>query len=188
MVTFKGTGLVVDVETTGLSPFRDEIIEIGMVLFSFSPQNGRILHVIETYQSFRQPSCQISPYARAVHGIKDQDLNGQYPDHSKVESLIARSDFIIAHNVQFDHAFFSRLYPSSYRCKWFCSMSGIQWRKKGAGSRRLGELCAYYGITGNSSHRALFDANMTLELLSVNDSEGFTHLHELLSSEPYWDP
>lgn len=188
MVTSKGTGLIVDVETTGLSPFSDEIIEIGMILFSFSPRDGRILRIIETYQSFRQPSCRLSPYAQKVHGINHHDINGHCPDHSKVDLLIAQSEFIIAHNAQFDHAFFSRLYPSSYQYRWFCSMSGIQWRKKGTRSRRLSELCDHFGITVNSPHRALVDASMTLKLLSVIGSEGTTHLYELLNSRPYWDP
>ena len=36
---------VVDVETTGINPDRDKIIEVGICLFEYDRQNGRIYFV-----------------------------------------------------------------------------------------------------------------------------------------------
>lgn len=182
---FEKIGLVIDTETTGLNPARDEIIEIGMVLFSFSEDDGSVLKIIDTYESLRQPNCRITQQAQAIHGITDQELYGKRLDLLRVESLCVQSDLIIAHNARFDYSFFARVYPPASKTKWYCSMSGIPWRLKGAHSRSLNELCIFYGIPVRSAHRALSDALMTLDILSIKGSESVSHLFELLNGKPY---
>lgn len=184
-MSFEKMGLVIDTETTGLNPARDEIIEIGMVLFSFSERDGSVLDIIDTYESLRQPNCLITHQARAVHGITDEELYGKKLDLSKIDSLCTNSDLIISHNARFDYNFFAQIYPQASRSKWYCSMSGIPWYLKGAHSRCLSELCILYGISVRSAHRALSDAQMTLDLLSIKGSEGVYHLFELLNGKPY---
>ena len=44
--TAKKIGVIVDVETTGLDLIKDEIIELGMVLFEFS-SDGRIFRILD---------------------------------------------------------------------------------------------------------------------------------------------
>lgn len=56
-----------DVETTGLSAERDEIIEFGAVRF----KNGEI---IDTFQSFVNPKRPIPPQSTQIHGIRDSDV------------------------------------------------------------------------------------------------------------------
>lgn len=48
------TGILLDVETTGLDPQKDEII-IGMVKFDYLP-DGRIASLRDVYASFKEPS------------------------------------------------------------------------------------------------------------------------------------
>ena len=50
----------IDVETTGLSPYTNEIIELGLVLFAFNRQTGKIIEVLEEYTGLREPVCSIS--------------------------------------------------------------------------------------------------------------------------------
>jgi DNA polymerase III subunit epsilon len=49
---------VVDVETTGTNPDRDKIIELGICLFEYDPQNGRIYKVLDCWEWFEDPGGQ----------------------------------------------------------------------------------------------------------------------------------
>jgi DNA polymerase-3 subunit epsilon len=51
-------GLFLDVETTGLDPQKDKVIELAVVPFTYS-FDGRILEVPEAHQRFQEPSAPI---------------------------------------------------------------------------------------------------------------------------------
>lgn len=52
------TGILLDTETTGLDHAKDEIIELGMVKFDYTP-DGRIARVRDTFSAFNEPSAPI---------------------------------------------------------------------------------------------------------------------------------
>jgi hypothetical protein len=52
------TGILLDVETTGLVTTRDEIIELGMVKFAYLP-DGSVTRIIDVFESFNEPSSAI---------------------------------------------------------------------------------------------------------------------------------
>src|SRR5579859_3662860 len=60
-------GLFLDVETTGLDSWRDEVIELALVPFIFS-DDGKIFDVLDKFQSFQQPSEPISPKITELTG------------------------------------------------------------------------------------------------------------------------
>ncbi len=64
--------LFVDVETTGLSPEKDEIIELAMVPFTYGAE-GRIFEVSEPFQGFQEPSGPITSEITKITGI-DQSI------------------------------------------------------------------------------------------------------------------
>ncbi|MGY4431236.1 DNA polymerase III epsilon subunit-like protein [Bradyrhizobium sp. F1.13.1] len=49
------TGILLDTETTGLDQPNDEIIELGMVKFDYTP-DGRIVGIRDTFSAFNEPS------------------------------------------------------------------------------------------------------------------------------------
>jgi DNA polymerase-3 subunit epsilon len=172
-------GCVVDVETTGLGR-SDEIVEIGLVLFAFEQQSGQVSEIIEEYDGLREPTCAIHPGALCVHGLTMDYLRGMCVDAMRVEDILSRTQFLIAHNASFDRRFVVPLFPSAGTKPWYCSMSGIDWRAKGAPSKGLQNLLSWRGIEVLRAHRAVEDARATLELLSCQQENGRTYLHELV--------
>jgi DNA polymerase III epsilon subunit-like protein len=61
--------VAVDLETTGLDPMRDAIIEVGAVRF----KNGVI---IEEFQTMVHPNISIPPYITFLNNIRDEDVAG----------------------------------------------------------------------------------------------------------------
>lgn len=96
---------VLDVETTGLSPKTNRIIEIGLVKI----KDGKIT---ESFRSFFNPFCQLPTAITKLTGITDDDLYDA-PAFSdlifQINQFIGNS-IIIAHNSQFDISFLQNEY------------------------------------------------------------------------------
>lgn len=175
----------VDVETTGLSRARDEVVELAILLFAFRPTTGEIVGVVEEYSGLRDPGRPIPPGVSSVHGIRDQDVRGKRLDHRRILSLIGEAEFLVAHNASFDRAFVERLYPESGEKPWLCSMNGVPWKRLGFGSRGLQHLLRAHEISVTRAHRGADDAKASLRLLASTDREGsqyFKHIVDRYNS------
>lgn len=175
---------IVDVETTGLNPNRDEIIELSLVLFAYQPATGEVLGVVDEYTGRREPGVSISREATAVHGLTKRQLRGLQLDGPRIDNIIGRARCFIAHNATFDRGFCVRYMAQfSYR-PWHCSMRGIPWRQRGFASQGLQQLLQAHGITVDTAHRAGADTEALLHLLAHQDGLGRTYLAQVLRSQP----
>jgi DNA polymerase-3 subunit epsilon len=172
-------GLVVDVETTGLDPRRDEIIEIAMTPFSYS-LDGTVFNVGETFQGLRQPSEPITSDITAITGITNEMVAGQVIDPAEVAKFVAPASLVIAHNAAFDRRFLER-YSEVFSTKpWACSLSQIDWAAEGFEGTKLAYLAQAAGFFYDR-HRAMHDCLATVELLATRlPRSGVTGLSRLL--------
>jgi DNA polymerase-3 subunit epsilon len=131
-------GLVVDVETTGLDPQRDEIIELAMTPFNYS-LDGTVFSVGDSFQGLRQPSEPIAPEITAITGITNEMVAGQVIDPAEVAKFAAPASLIIAHNAAFDRRFLERFSDVFSTKPWACSFSQVDWAAEGSrgGEARL---------------------------------------------------
>ena len=97
-------GLFLDVETTGLDPAKDEVIELAMVPFTYA-LDGRIFEVHDAFQKFRQPDKPIPPEIAVLTGITDEMVAGQSIDFAEVSHFASGAALIIAHHAAFDRRF-----------------------------------------------------------------------------------
>ncbi len=147
-----------DLETSGLNPKIDKIIEIGAVKVI----NGEIEG---TYATFVNPGIKLSTNTTKITGITDNDL--EYAP--MIEKVIFRlSEFIgdlplLGHSVLFDYSFLKK---AAVNQKMRFEKQGVDTLRIARKylpeleSRNLGFLCHYYGIP-IKEHRALEDAKAT---------------------------
>lgn len=166
------TFVVVDLETTGLSPDDDTIIEIGAVKYV----DGKESEVFETLVNPQRP---ISNFITRLTGISDEDvaeapvLDAVFP---KLDAFIKDIPFV-GHQVNFDASFiehayrvkhndFDRWEDKLHRFKYFNSLRVdtlflsrilVPFLPK----MKLGVVAEYFGHSIENAHRATDDARAT---------------------------
>jgi DNA polymerase-3 subunit epsilon len=158
-------GLFIDVETTGLDPTRDEIIELAMVPFTYG-LDGRIFAVHEAFQKFREPGKPIPPEITALTGITDAMVAGQVIDPLEVAAFAAGASLVVAHNAAFDRRFVERLSDVFVTKPWACSMTQVDWAAEGFEGTKLAYLVMGAGFFYDR-HRAIHDCHAAIELLAT---------------------
>jgi DNA polymerase-3 subunit epsilon len=158
------SGILLDVETTGLDPLRDEIIELAMVRFDYLP-DGTITRIADMFSAFNEPSRPIPAEIVELTGITDAIVAGHRIDGDAVAAFAESAVIIIAHNAGFDRKFAERYWPLFQQKAWGCSVSEVDWRKHGFDGSRLGYLLAGAGFF-HHAHRAIDDCHALLEILA----------------------
>ena len=180
-------GLFLDVETTGLDPLNDEIIQLAMVRFTYT-LDGKICDVSEPFDQLRQPSKPIPPEITLLTGLRDAAVLGRQIDPAEVSAFSEKADLVIAHNAGFDRQFIERLFPFFAFKPWACSMSEIDWREEGVESTKLAYLATEFGFF-YERHRAVNDCLAAIEILAQSlPKSGKTVLTNLLENarKPTW--
>ena len=157
-------GVIVDVETTGTDPERDEIIELGMVAFEFAP-DGRVFKVLEEFGQLCQPTTPIPPEITRITGISDAMVAGSTIDAADVADFIDPVAVVIAHNAGFDRRFCERAWEVFSRKAWACSATEVDWAAEGFQGTKLAYLVNQIGLF-HTGHRATEDCRALLEVLS----------------------
>lgn len=153
--------VALDLETTGLNPKRDRIIEVGAVRV----RNGK---ATDSFQSLINPGRMLNEVVCKLTGITADMLEGA-PDEEEILPEILdfiKEDVLVGHRILFDYSFLKRL---AVNRKLSLERKGIDTLKLAKKflpdieSRRLGFLCSYYGIE-HKAHRALGDAKASSDL------------------------
>ncbi len=154
-----------DLETTGLSPRSDRIVQYALI---GSDVDGS--HINKT--SLVNPRRSIPPESSRVHGITDADVKGEseFSEHlPELISLISDA-VIVGHNVsRFDWRFLElecmRAGFETPVPRAIIDTLTLAKKLKIPGRHALGNLCARYDITIGRAHSADADAGATLLLL-----------------------
>ncbi|XKH60759.1 DNA polymerase III subunit epsilon [Halomonas sediminis] len=156
--------VVVDVETTGLDPSADKIIELGLVRGTFSPSEERITSILESHSQFEDPGIPIPEVITSLTGITDQDVAGKYIDDAWLAMMLQGDPLVVAHNAQFDRGFMEARFPACDKQIWACSLSEVDWKSLGFEARKLEYLLLKQGYF-YQGHRAEVDCLATTWLL-----------------------
>ncbi|AZU60768.1 exonuclease domain-containing protein [Neobacillus mesonae] len=188
MLIEEKVGLVLDVETTGLGPKTDEVIELALKLFSYRTDTGEVIDVIEEDSFLREPlsSSARRNYDRAfqVHGIPYEAVEGKSFYDVKIKTYFQRADAVFAHNASFDRSFLFHMYPEVNDLQWFCTMRNVPWKQYGFPNGKLLTLLEAHNITNYQTHRAMDDITYLMELLKKTSPKGNFYLQEVLDFGP----
>lgn len=153
---------VLDVETTGLSPRQDRILEIAIVRLA---ADGR---PIDEWNTRLDPQGPVG--ATHIHGITQSDVDGK-PLFSSLAPTLAEllgSLPVVAHNASFDLAFLRGEFGrAGWDMPWistFCTLGGSYDYFPGLDRRRLSDCCWAAGVRHDQAHSALGDARATAAL------------------------
>jgi DNA polymerase-3 subunit epsilon len=180
-------GIFVDVETTGLDPSVDEVLELAMIAFDYTV-DGSLLRIVGSFDKVRDPGRPIPPEVTRLTGLTDGMVATKSIDDVVVTDFVRPAALILAHNAAFDRKFCERLFPVFAEKAWACSLREISWTEEGFESARLSSLANGYGLFFDG-HRALNDCEAAVELLSRTlPLSGRTGLAAILESarRPRW--
>jgi ATP-dependent DNA helicase DinG len=149
------TLVALDIETTGLDPKRDSVMEIGAVRF-----NGR--RVEEEWHTLVNPGRAVPPFITQLTGITNQMVAHAPP----ISSILAElADFVgqapvIGHNINFDLSFLRRhhLFGDNEAIDTYEMASVLL---PNASRYGLGALAQILTVPLPATHRALDDALVT---------------------------
>lgn len=151
----------IDLETTGLNPKTDKIIEIGAV----KVVNDRI---VQEWETFVNPGELLKERIIELTGICDEQLADAPTIADVLPGLLAltQNSVLLGHRVMFDYSFVKKAAVNgrmTFERKGIDTLKIARKYLADLESRSLGYLCTYYGISHNA-HRALNDARATVEL------------------------
>ena len=163
-MTNANTVIVLDFETTGLSPNAgDRAIEIGAVRI----EGGK---VTDRFQELMNPGRRVDSFIESYTGITNVMLADARPCGDVMRDF---ADFIngynmVAHNASFDARFLdaelARI-SAGYSGQFACSMLAARRIYQQAPDHKLGTLVDYMNIPVEGVfHRALYDSEMTAKL------------------------
>lgn len=157
--------VVFDIETTGLDPEIDEIIEIGAVKIKDGIK-------IDTFNSLIKPEYEIDEFITELTGITNEMVENA-PSINEV--LPKFMDFIndyiiIGHNVNFDINFIydnlEELNISPITNDFVDTLRISRRLIPELKHHKLSDLANYFNIDTNGSHRSLKDVEITFEVLN----------------------
>lgn len=152
----------VDLETTGLSPTTDRIIEVGIVLL----HNGKLTE----HQWLIHPQQRVTSFIHSFTGISSEDLRDAKtfvevaPDiHSILDDAL-----FIAHNATFDYSFLYHAFRRvqiDFSPRTVCTVHLARKIIPGLRSYNLDSVLAGLQIPAFDRHRALPDAQAVYEII-----------------------
>lgn len=155
--------VLVDIETTGLSPKENDIIEIGAI-------KVRQNEIIEKYESLIKIDYKLNPFITRLTGITNEMLKEGKEVEEVLEEFIdfAGSDIIMGHNVNFDINFIydkCEKYLDTYLKNDFIDTMRIA--KKllpDSPNYKLGTLAERFDVSYKNAHRGLTDVEITFDV------------------------
>ncbi len=156
---------IIDIETTGLSPAKEKITEIAIVLHNGEKITGKFSTLIN-------PEKKIPYRITQMTGISNRMVKNEPKFYEVAKQIVELTEnrIVVGHNVKFDYGFIRSEFKSLGYDFQRNTLDTVKLSRKlipGKQSYSLGRLCTSLGIENRARHRALGDALATTELFEL---------------------
>lgn len=159
LLAFPDNYIVIDIETTGLSPVQDEITEIAAIKYRHNRK-------VEEFVTLVKPEGEISPFITKLTGISKETV-ADAPSIDEVIEGFARfvgEDILVGHNVAFDISFLSNKLENCCGLGLFNDYVDVMRLSRDKlpflGNPKQTVLAKYFSITVEGAHRATVDCEI----------------------------
>lgn len=156
--------VAVDVETTGFSPIKDDIIELSAVRYRDGQE-------IEAFESLAKPRMPVNSFISSLTGITNEMLADAPTSAEVVRDFIrfAGESVLVGHNVVFDLNFIRSTaerneFPEVTN-EFIDTLPVMRRMYPKLKSYKLDALVEACGLSGDGFHRAGYDCRMTAAIL-----------------------
>jgi DNA polymerase-3 subunit epsilon len=162
--------IILDLETTGLNPFKDEIIAIGAIAISKG-----VIHLDDQFDLIlRRPDLDISETV-LIHGIGPEALTQGHETEDALLHLLEwmNGDPILAYHSAFDQKFLEKAlrnhlgYRASHIWMDVADLLPASFPDKKTRGKSLDDWADAFGLEVSARHHALADAMATAELTLI---------------------
>lgn len=179
--------VALDVETTGLDPASNRVIELALVPFNMPDEPKPFSQLFSVGEPLSSEITQIT-------GISDDMLKGQPIFKECLDEylrLLRKSAFVVAYNAKFDRPFLesemARIDRALPELPWvdpFVFVCELDRFKRG---KKLSDAAKRWGVNLENAHRALADAQAAGQLmLKLKDAISCEGLFQLLDKQKIW--
>jgi DNA polymerase-3 subunit epsilon len=161
------TLLILDVETTGLDPKTDELIELGAILYSVPHRTSiaQLSTLIPIAATNTAEAINRIP-ADAARSLTADDLQTTM---NLFQTWLDRADYLVAHNASFDRQWLGQPPTPASDKPWLCTFEHFQWPHNEKPTSLI-NTALNHGIGVSSAHRALTDCQLIAALFDRVDS------------------
>ncbi len=157
---------LVDVETTGSSPARERVTEIGVVQVDFDHDAVRI----EEWATLVNPGVPIPAEIQWLTGITNEMVRSAPSFAEVAQPLFDRLDgaIFVAHNARFDYGFLRAEFGRaglSFNARTLCTVRLSRYLYPDRSPHTLDAIIQRFNLEGEQRHRALGDARVLWRLL-----------------------
>lgn len=172
--------VILDIETTGLSPYRHGITEIAAV----KVREGK---VIDEFHSMVNPEQPIPRFITKLTGITE-DMVADAPHVRQVLSDLHKfmeGAIFVGHNVGFDHKFIDHYskkhFGFGFSNEVLCTCKLARRLLPELPSKKLTAICEHFNIENKQAHRAMNDVLATNAILNQMQELANLSVSHLLS-------
>lgn len=163
--------LIVDLETTGLDPQKDQVIELGAILYSVS-QSCTLQQLSTLFPVTENAAVTVNRITtQASQLVENFDLILQ-----QFSRWTVQADYLVAHNAAFDRQWFGLGSLPPLEKPWLCTYDDFVWSKNPKPTSLVNTVLNH-GLGVSSAHRALTDCQLIAALFDrLAESDGLKSL------------
>lgn len=165
LIDFPDNFVVIDIETTGLDPSYDEIIEIAALKINSN-------EIVDKFETLIKPSEPLDEFIIGLTGITNEMLENS----PKIQDVLSNflnfidNNILVGHNVNFDinflYDYIMAIYNKPFNNDYIDTMRLTRKLTPELKHHRLKDMVKYFNIENFVAHRAMPDVLATYEILT----------------------